>query len=195
VRNMGTQIERPEAFIFMKVGEHAGEAWEAILERKNKEYQAAGRIFWGYGGTTCHPLRQVQPFARRQAKKQGAIYLLMEPIVSHALPEVLPATEYSADGVNWQPIPQGVNVIGSRYALVLDEIRPGDLEIDTDSYAVGIGPSRGKHATDYIQGRVDKACLERAPVPRSAGPSGTVRVTKFTAKLLEPYAVLLRHRD
>jgi hypothetical protein len=37
----------PEAFIFMKVGNHASENFNAILERKNRERERAGRIFWG----------------------------------------------------------------------------------------------------------------------------------------------------
>src|SRR5438477_290714 len=54
----------PDRFLFMKVGNHANETWEQILERKRKEYDRTGRTFWGYGGTTCHPLGVVQPFAR-----------------------------------------------------------------------------------------------------------------------------------
>jgi hypothetical protein len=54
----------PEAFIFMKIGSHAGETLEQILERKQREIERTGRSFWGYGGASCHPLTQLQPFAR-----------------------------------------------------------------------------------------------------------------------------------
>ena len=44
----------PDAFIFMKVGNHASENFDAILERKNRERERAGCIFWGYSGA-CLP--------------------------------------------------------------------------------------------------------------------------------------------
>ena len=180
----------PEAFIFMKVGEHAREPFNLILERKNREFREAGRIFWGYGGTACHPLKQVQPFARLQVKKHGAIYLLMEKIESHADPDVLPATEYSEDGIVWTPIPEGIEVTGSRYALVLDEIKPGELNLNLGSYEVGIGPSRGKTASDYIQGRIDKGCFSMKETAALTGvPEKTL---SFQAALQDPYAVMLR---
>ncbi len=182
----------PQAFVFMKVGNHAGESFERILERKSREYQKTGRIFWGYGGTSCHPLTQVQPFARTAVQRFGAVYLLMEPIDSRAEPELLPATEYSADGVIWQPIPNGINVTGSRYALVLDEIMPGELDLSADDFVVGVGPSRGKRAGDYLQGRIDKACLTCAEVRAASRADSVHKLVKFRAKLLEPYAVMLK---
>ncbi len=185
-------LEAPPAdFVFMKVGSHAGETFEQILERKNREFQDTGRIFWGYGGTACHPLQQVQPFAKDVASKRGSIYLLMEPIHSTADPDLLPATEYSDDGVNWQPIPKGINVTGSRYALILDEIVPGQLEIATEEFVVGIGPSRGKFGSEYLQGRIDKACLTRSE-KRAAEASKGQKKIGYMAKLLDPYAVMLK---
>lgn len=186
-------VRPTDAFIFMKVGDHAGESFNDILRRKNAEYRAAGKVFWGYGGAACHPLNQVQPFARTHLRKQGSIYLVMEPVISNADPDIVPAREYSADGVNWMPIPDGINVTGSKYALVLGEIQPGELEIPLDGYVVGIGPSRGKVADQYLRGRVDKACLE--PIPEAAADhdlSKGVRRGKFVAALQEPYAVILR---
>ena len=152
----------PDAFIFMKVGNHASEIFDAILERKNREREQAGRIFWGYGGTACHPLMQVQPFAQLYVKEQGCIYLLMEPIDSRADPDIDPAREYSDDGTTWHPLPGGISVIGSRYALVLDKIEHSNIEINLEKYVVGIGHSRGKNASEYLQGRMDKGCLTAA---------------------------------
>ena len=182
----------PEAFIFMKVGNHASENFDAILERKNRESERAGCIFWGYGGTACHPLMQVQPFARLYVKKQGCIYLLMEPIDSKADPDIDPAREYSDDGATWHPLPKGISVIGSRYALVLDEIEPANFEIDLEKYVVGIGHSRGKTASEYLQGRIDTGCLTVGTASSFSPVPPLKKSIKFSAKLLEPYAVLLR---
>lgn len=181
-----------DAFIFMKVGDHASEKFGAILERKNRERERAGRIFWGYGGTACHPLMQVQPFARLYVKKEGCIYLLMEPIDSKADPDIDPAREYSNDGATWHPLPDGISVIGSRYALVLDNIEPTNIEINLEKYVVGIGHSRGKNASEYLQGRIDKGCLVATSAPSFSLVLPLKKSIKFSAKLLEPYAVLLR---
>ncbi len=181
----------PEAFVFMKVGNHAGETFEQILDRKNKEFKKTGRLFWGYGGTACHPVTQVQPFARRVIEKHGSIYLLMEPINSNSDPDVVPATEYSRDGVVWTPIPEGIQVTGSRYALVLDEIVPSDLTVSPDEFVVGVGPSRGKKAGEYLQGRIDKACLCRDEASAAGATEGHKQI-KYMAKLQEPFAVLLK---
>ena len=182
----------PEAFIYMKVGNHAGESFETILARKNREGVQAGRIFWGYGGTVCHPLMQVQPFARLYAKRHGRIYLFMEPMDSQANPAIEPAREYSDDGVTWYPLPDGISVLGSKYALVLDTIQPRAVDIGIEQYVVGVGPSRGKNAAEYLQGRIDKGCFTRPSESWAPSALQLKRSVKFSAQLLEPYAVLLR---
>jgi len=70
----------PSAFVFMKIGNHAGETFKSILRRKNQEYRKTGRIFWGYGGSACHPINQVQPFVRIYEKQNGSIYVLMQEV-------------------------------------------------------------------------------------------------------------------
>lgn len=181
-----------EAIVFMKVGRHAGETFEQILERKRREYERAGAIFWGYGGGTMHPITKVQPFVQSVIQRGKDIRLLMQSMDSRHPDTEVVATEFSRDGVIWEPVPAGIEVRGSRYALVLDEIESGELELDLDAYAVGIGPSAGKNAAGYIRGRVDKGLLERtAEAPARAEDSKIVKVN-YAAKLKEPFAVLLR---
>ena len=189
------EFHPPQAFIFMRVGSHAGESFETILERKQRELQDAGRIFWGYGGTTLHPIKHVQPFAKLWVQKEGQINILMEPIDSHADPDVLPANEFSIDGIAWKPIPQGIVVTGSRYAIVLDEIKPGELNLNLGEFEVGIGPSRSRNAAGYVRGRVDKGCFV-ASQPEIDLPVVQPKPTTigFQARLIDPYAVMLRHR-
>jgi hypothetical protein len=177
------------SMIFMKVGLHAGEEFEQILERKRLEYKRAGKIFWGYGGGTMHPIQRVQPFARMKLEHGETIRLVMQEIVSRHPPTTVVAKEYSPDGVHWSPIPAGVEVKGSRYALILDEIQVGDLTVDLSQYRVGTGPSEGRNAVTYIKGRVDKGCLERG---ESADVPQTPVAVHHTATLQAPFAVLLR---
>lgn len=184
-------MSKPNAMLFMKVGEHAGESFESILKRKQREKRDAGCIFWGYGGTACHPINQVRPFVKNFVKNiNDEIYLYMEPINSKANPAIVPATEYSVDGKVWSPIPRGITVTGSKYALVMDEIQPGELEFSLNEYEVAIGPSMGKLASDYLTGHIDKACLRRKEDPQDIHQK--IRKATLTAKLLDPYAVILR---
>ena len=183
--------DKSEAFVFMKVGMHAGEEFDAIIDRKMKEIQKTGMSFWGYGGPTCHPTRQVQPFAKSVGEKKGSIYLCMERINSFANPSIVPATMYSVDGINYTPIPKGINVTGSRYAIVLDEIIPEEFEIPIDAYEVACGASAGKSASSYIQGHVDKACLE-INANRLMESSEKRKTIAFVAKMKEPYAVFVK---
>jgi len=176
--------------LFMKVGLHAGETLEEILARKREEFRKTGRTFWGYGGGTCHPTRQVQPFAKLSLERGRRIFLVMEAIDSHHPPAKIEAKQYSEDGINWKAIPEGINVLSSRYALVLGEIQSTDLEIDLGSYEVAIGPSLGKNAESYIQGRVDKACIQWAAQPAV----DSLKPTKIghVAELVKPYSVFVR---
>lgn len=184
-----------DSIIFMKVGRHAGESFEQILERKRREYERAGMTFWGYGGGTMHPIMRVQPFVRMRIEQGKQIRILMQEMNSkHPDTEVF-AREFSRDGVTWEPIPEGVQVRGSKYALVLDEVQPGDLTINLGDYQVGEGPSAGKLGSDYIRGRVDKGLLDRAPTPAPGDPSTEdLRLIKvsYQAVLKDPFAVLLR---
>ena len=181
-----------DAIVFMKVGRHAGETFEEIVERKRRERAAAGRIFWGYGGGTMHPTQKVQPFASMKIKEGKHITLVMQEIVSNHPDTEVYATEFSRDGETWEPVPEGIKVRGSRYALVLDEIEEGDLNIDLANYRVGVGPSEGKVASEYIKGRVDKGCLDLSGPPNTEGVSSKVIQATYFARLREPYAVLLR---
>lgn len=180
-----------DAFVFMKVGNHAGESFETILKRKNNEYKKTGMIFWGYGGVACHPINQVQTFARLYTNKSKNIYLIMNSISSNDTQSVLPAKEFSKDGVSWEPIPKGINVTGSKYAIVLDEIRPIEMTIDLNDYEVAVGPSRGKTASLYLKGRTDKACLIKKD-SLDTETSDKIKKVDFAAKIIDPFAVLLR---
>lgn len=176
---------------FMKVGLHAGETFEQILERKRREYEKTGFIFWGYGGGTCHPTRIVQPFARMSIEEDKDIYIVMEEINSHHPPTSIIAHEYSEDGLIWKPIPNGIEIRGSRYAVILDELQEGDLDLDLSAYKVALGPSTGKIASNYIGGRVDKACISSIQISQNNLESNLKKI-RHLAKIKAPFAVFTR---
>ncbi|MGN6505270.1 MAG: hypothetical protein ACTHM6_06865, partial [Tepidisphaeraceae bacterium] len=139
------------------------------------------------------PVSQVQPFAKLAIKEQGGIKLIMEPIKSNWDQDMAEATEYSVDGKDWKPIPDGIHVTGSSYSLVLDSIEEADLDLPLHEHEVGIGPSVGKPAESYLQGRTDKGCLIKSPKLR--GPTEkSIRKMGFVAQMQEPFAVLLRRK-
>jgi len=188
-----TDIVRPGAgIVFMKVGKHAQESLEDIIKRKRREIEEAGYALWGYGGGTCHPLSTVQPFARAFERKGHVIYLCMQPMDSSHSADPERAAESSADGLHWQAIPPAINVLGSRYALAIRDLRREEFDLPLEQTRVASGLSRGRAGSSYIGGRVDKACLEIAETEVEQPNEHAHVQIGLVAKLVEPYAVLLR---
>jgi len=185
-------LATPQSLIFMKVGVHARESLESILERKQQEYRDAGSIFWGYGGNTCHPLRMVQPFAIEQAKEGRDVILVMEEIESNHQEPPARSERYQDDGVTWKTMPSGINVLGSKFALVLDQLQFGEMDLNLRQAKVAIGPTRGRMAHEYIRHRVDKGCLNYDPAtPIDEILEKDIHRIKLYAKLKPPYAVIM----
>lgn len=177
----------------MKVGTHAKEPLDEIIARKSKEIEDEGYALWGYGGNTCHPRTMVQPFAESFVSRGGTIYLCMQPMDSKHFAEQMRAEYSSANGEQWDLIPAGINVLGSRYALVIKGLRPEELELSLSHTRVAIGNSRGRPGNKYIQGRVDKACLEITDASEPAGEDGESKIKiDLVAELQEPYAVFVK---
>jgi hypothetical protein len=191
-----SEILKPgNGILYMKVGTHAQESLEDIFVRKSREIEKAGLAFWGYGGNTCHPQTMVQPFARQYEQKGGVIYLCMQPMNSKHFATQVAADEYSVDGINWQPVPEHIKVLGSRYALVIKNLRKHEFELPLAQTRVAIGNSMGVIGSEYIAGRVDKACLEIVSDDASPEQQQVSRVQiGLVAELVEPYAVYLRNR-
>jgi len=187
-------IVRPGAgVLYMKVGTHANEPLEAIIERKQAEIDAAGFALWGYGGNTCHPTTMVQPFARDFELRGEAIHLVMHPMVSKHFAVTARAEQMSTDGQEWTPIPEGINVLGSRYALAIASLQPVEFALPLSQTRVAVGNSRGRRGDEYIQGRVDKAVLEIVDdPPDDEGPPREAEEIGLVAELVEPFAVFVR---
>ena len=183
----------PDAFIYMKVGPHGGEALDEILDRKRGEFKRAGKIFWSYGGFTCHPRTQVNPFVEEWTQRQGSVYVLMERLENpgrlvYGAPAGT-ATHYSVDCEVWDVIPKEISTAPKR-AFVLGEITEVNRELDLRDFLVGIGRSKGENAAKYITNQVDKGCLVAG---RSESDHPSKRVTiAYQARLLKPYAVFVR---
>lgn len=192
---MSRIIKPDQPVIFMKIGIHAQESLESIIERKLKEIDEEGMAFWGYGGNTCHPSSIVQPFAANQRAKGKAIYLVMEKMQSNHWAEPIESDEYSVDDKVWEKIPKGIHVRGSRFALAIKNLQAADDVLPLAHSHVAQGPSTGKNGGAYVFGRVDKACLELEDgVQTPPEPGEKVARIGLVAELCAPYAVFLRNR-
>lgn len=189
-----------EGIVFMRVGTHAGEPLNVIVERKLKEIEDVGHAFWGYGGSSCHPRSIVQPYAEDAIRGGETVRLCMEEVPAERetyWAEDEPAREWSIDGINFRPIPAGIKVTGSRYAFIITGLRRQTFELPLSSVRVAAGPNRGRVGADYVDevgGRVDKAVLEVAPPEAADGEhhEGRSVTINLVADLHRPYAVFLR---
>lgn len=179
--------------LYMKVGTHAKEQLSDIIARKRKEIEDEGFAMWGYGGSTCYPTSMVQPFAKKFASKGMPIHLVMQKMNSRHYAEQVRAERFSVDGAKWKPIPKGVNVLGSRYALVLKDLREHDDILDLSATRVAVGPNEGRLGSRYVQGQADKACLE-VVVPEYVNDTAKQVKIDLVAELAPPYAVFLSER-
>jgi len=189
-----TIILRPnQDILFMKVGVHANEPLEDIIARKTKEIEDTGYALWGYGGNTCHPTMKVQPFADAASAKQQPIYLCMESMNSKHFAEQIRADEFSVDGINFEKIPKTINVLGSRFALVIKNLHQEQFDLPISRTKVAVGDCVGRAGGDYIKGRVDKACLTIADnIKYPIDPEEKTVSISLVAELCKPYAVFLK---
>lgn len=180
-------LQPGDPIIYMKVGTHAQEDLADILARKRQEIEREGFGMWGYGGNTCHPKSMVQPFARTAGKP---IVLCMQPMESRHRAEPVRAEEYSVDGRHWKQIPSGINVLGSRFALCIGSLEDVDITLDLGDTRVALGNHRGRNGSSYVQGRVDKACLE--VIAPGSEPVRCIKI-RAVAEIVEPFAVMVRN--
>ena len=122
------------------------------------------------------------------------IVLCMERMVSKHFAEPIRADEYSTNGVNWKNVPDGIDAVGSRFALKIQDLSLADFDLPLAATEVAIGRSAGKTGSEYVKGRVDKACLNVRTDPSLLNDPQQGKIIKIglTAKLIEPYAVFLR---
>lgn len=183
--------------VFMRVGTHAEEPLEQIVDRKLAEIDKTGHAFWGYGGRLCHPRSVVQPYADELAKEGGVVRLCMEEVAPDTetyWADSQAASEWSIDGLNFKPIPQGIRVTGSRYAFVVAGLRRVGLDLPLHRVKVAAGTSRGRSGAKYLGDAgqpVDKAVLEVDDRPGNEGEERSLRIS-LVAELQRPFAVFLR---
>jgi hypothetical protein len=178
--------------MFMKVGFHANEILEQIIDRKLKEEQDCGRIFWGYNGTTCHP-STVKTFVKQALQKGQIPKLIMTFTPSKPFSTNIKwAKEFTIDSEKWLPLPGGIHVKGSKHAIVCNNLQQVNEGIDFNAYEVATGNRKGVKLSNYIRYRIDKACAVYTNTTNLLSIKQQLTRISYIAELKEPYAVFLR---
>lgn len=174
--------------VFMKYGTHAGTLPETIISNKINEVSLLGHTFWGYGGTTCHPINQLKPFLSANNSCGEKTHLLLSRINSVWAGSISRAMFYSHDQMEWIPIPEDNVVTGSKFALICTSFESCDFELDLANYQVPIGKSKGQLLSNYICGHTTKGCgvLSELPIVQSK------RIVHISAIATIETAVFLR---
>ncbi len=187
---MQNSMRYPKAIVFMKIGYHCDESLEEIIKRKKEEENKTGKIFWGYGGSFLHPLTQLKPFIQKalQRKLNPVLLLSLTPSKYIAQPKL--AKEYSPDRKIWFPLPKGVLVKGSKFAIICRNLKKVNVKINLNVYEVAIGKNKGRPLGEVIKARVDKACGFLNP--RYAHYKRREVKISYIAEIIRPYAVFLK---
>ena len=177
--------------IYMKYGVHTSELLPSIISRKTKEIEDTGLMFWGYGGTLCHPIKQIQPFVEMAVRENKSIYLVMSRTFSDHHGESSISKSYSIDGKNYYNMPNGVAVLGSKYALICNSFMECNFQLNLSDYNVAVGSNQGKRLSQFIRSRVDKGCGIR--VKRENFEDDKFVTITLIAELTPPFAALIAY--
>jgi len=93
------------------------------------------------------------------------------------------------DGELWRPLPEWVELTGSKYAVLARHLRKADLTISLNDYRVMTGDQPGKRLGEYVRYQVNKACAML--YPGDAGKRIETEVA-YVADLVDPYCVFVR---
>ena len=185
----------PQAFCWTRFGPEAGQTFENILERKERERRANGGVFfWGIGNAVGQSIAQL-------VKLVPEPEVLFSPIRGRPRPkDVAPAVTLrwteaqSADGSVF-PLPPAVLVKSGRdslnsarahYALVCFS----SLPLETDVHGVlPFGAMRNLRSGSPLGASQVTAVVSLESSPNHAGPD---YIVALRARLVAPYIVTLR---
>lgn len=180
--------ELPDHVVVMKVGPHGGETLTEIIERKTSELlrSRVGIVYWGYGGSVCHPTRQVRPLVELATGRVGVIF-----IETKSDPGITPriASHLSENSKDWAPVENG-QITSSKWALTLSSLTPTNYRVDLTLYRVAVGGSAGKLLSEYMRGRCDKACVVKSKSEQNTTPVYAEVIA--TGLLAAPWSVFLK---
>lgn len=181
--------------VLMKFGTHGNESSKSILSRKHEELLDSGFVFWGYNGVLCHPLNQINPFvAANQEKGEKTFLVLCKTIQEKKSSDCIDSIEmhraqlFSLDKKIWEPIPKGVNVTNSKYAVICSSFEDCDFDIDISQYILPFANPKNCRMSNYLGWRKNKACGLYSPseleiIPAKLSHISVIAEIKYAAFL------------
>jgi hypothetical protein len=181
--------------VLMKYGPYYGEDTLAVIDRKRLEFSKHGYFFWGYGGTTCHPITRLRPFAKQATRFGGKVYLALTPTESKFGILTAPRKRFSVDRIRTpeegDPLPEGIFVYRSAFALRCGELFEVKRTIDLSQYVVALDSVQPpRRLQEYLRFRTDKACANYFPSSEGLEKGKLVQID-YIAEVLPPYAYFL----
>ena len=189
---------RDEALAFSRcvvsvMGDHAGEGSAAIFQRKAADIERAGRTLWLVRSPKARP-----PRVQELCRNGPAFALFVEP-ARHggARPTMASsaATQFSADGERWQPLPSGIGPVTGKLdatasGLVLDRLETvngGTLDL----WNYGQFPA-GNEPVKFILGCSTVCTVRKDTSLHDERTKSRYRLIVAVARLANPYGVWLR---
>jgi len=188
----------PEFAVLSVMGPHAGEATEAIFERKIADIRNIGKTFWLVRSHKAKP-KMVQSICFTASfRKTNVFCLFLQPSSpGGAIPTKYnsAATEYSANLSTWHSLPHGLSpvtglITRSACALVFDQLDAQEAEaVDLWQFADFFDP---KHPIMIRQGASTLCALRKDMKSDPNRMKSNLRQLVAIGRLVEPYAVWLR---
>jgi hypothetical protein len=184
---------RCKSCIVSVMGDHAGEAAEAIFDRKQDDIERIGMTFWLMRSPKARP-RQVQ----HVCGSLPAYTIFVEPATkggARATTTDDRAREFSDDGTSWHRLPQGLSPVTGKLdrgatALVFDLLST-DVSgvIDLWDYADAGDSSK---PLKFILGCATVCAIRKNVESQPGGMKSRYRRVVAVARLAEPYCAWLR---
>lgn len=174
------------------MGDHAGEATDAIFLRKTADIERVGKTFWLMNSQKARPA-QVQ----KNCEAIPAYTIFIEPATRGG---ARPATkrdaakEYSCDGVLWKPLPEGLSPVTGKLnraaALVFDMMTTNvSGTLDLWDY----GDSSEIHSpVKFILGCSTVCAIQKDMKSHPKRMQSRYRGIVAVARLVEPYGAWIR---
>jgi hypothetical protein len=110
-----------------------------VIGNRPRPLREFDQIFIKADDIVQQAIRSVRPSVSAHAEAGRTVNLVMQKMTSRQFAEPDLAEEYSEDGVNWRPVPRGVEVRGSRYAMVLGTLKDEDVFLNLNALQVWDG--------------------------------------------------------
>ncbi|HTH93371.1 MAG TPA: hypothetical protein VL576_02755 [Candidatus Paceibacterota bacterium] len=154
---------KPSKYVLvMKIGPFCGFSLEEIINIKTGEQDKIGKFFLGYSGVFCHPKR-VSEFIQLAKSEGEKVTVLFITTPSNFNSPIERLSYYSSDANLWQPLPEEVLLVGSKFSIVAKDIQKVDFDINLTDYQSMLGATPGKTLDEYLQWRCDKSCAVYNP--------------------------------